>query len=107
MTEQIIRLEGKSRVYAFGVSNIGVFEGNISNHVKLNRIIPSQSSGVGGSAYQFILASVKGGEMTIALTWQENIVDWQRLAEKVLYNLENQLYRFAYPQLNSKSLARL
>ena len=85
---------GQNREHSFQVSNVGVIDGCEMSEDKpwIKRIIFSQSSSVTGAALVFNIASAKGGDMAIALTWQEGIVEVE-LAEKVLDTLEVHLHR--------------
>jgi Alcohol acetyltransferase len=89
---------GKEREYSFEVSNVGVFDprdqsvddGNLNGRVKLDRILFSQGSNVISPGLVFCVASAKGGELGIGLTWQEDVVVKED-AEKVLKELEAEL----------------
>ena len=83
---------GQNREYSFEVSNVGIIDGQETgeDNPSIRRMIFSQSSNVTGGAFLFSIASAKGGELAIALTWQEGIVEVD-LAEKVLDTLELQL----------------
>lgn len=75
---------------SFQVSNVGVMDTEGGDRAAIDRVIFSQSSNVIGSALVFSVASVKGGDLAIALTWQEGIVEVE-LAENVLKTLEAEL----------------
>src|SRR6202044_3940607 len=67
---------GKFRDYSFEVSNVGVFDdGQEISEVK--RILFSQSSNVIGAAYTFSIATAKGGDTSIVLSWQQDIIEEQ------------------------------
>lgn len=87
---------GKEREHSFEVSNVGVFnpETQGSEGVNVDRIMFSQSSSVFSPALVFSIASAKGGELGIGLTWQEGIVKVED-AEKVLGQLNAELRRLA------------
>jgi hypothetical protein len=84
---------GQERLESFEVSNIGVMDGGLdhqSNVAKVKRILFSQSSNVMGPAYVFNIATVKGGDLAIALTWQDGILN-DEVAENVLVGLDTEL----------------
>jgi hypothetical protein len=86
-------LIGGRRLESFEVSNIGVMDGGLdqqSNAAKVKRLLFSQSSNVMGPAYVFNMATVKGGDLAVALTWQEGVLD-DEVAEKVLMELGTEL----------------
>ena len=85
---------GQNREHSFQVSNVGVIDGQKTgkDNPWIERMIFSQSSSVTGAALVFSIASAKGGELAIALTWQEGIVEVES-AEKVLDILELHLHR--------------
>lgn len=80
---------GRERAESFEVSNIGVMDGKCDS-VKIRRILFSQSSNVVGPAYVFSVATAKGGDLGITLTWQDEIVDLG-LVERVLAGLDSEL----------------
>ena len=82
------KLVGKKREYSFEVSNVGVLSQNGESVIK--RVIFSQCSSVTGAAYVFSVATVEGGDMAIALTWQDGIIKTET-AETVLSQLETDL----------------
>jgi hypothetical protein len=61
---------------------------------KFRRFILSQSANVTGNLYVFSIASVKNGDMCIALTWQEGILE-EAKAKQVMEGLEADLYTLA------------
>jgi Alcohol acetyltransferase len=84
---------GSKREYSFEVSNVGVMDGGLDDHakdVRVKRILFSQSSNVTGGACVFSVASVKGGDLAVGLTWQDGMVEAE-LASKVLLGLETEL----------------
>lgn len=82
---------GKKRDYSFEVSNVGVLSQNSESVIK--RVIFSQSSSVPGAAYVFSVATAEGGDMAIALTWQDGIIETET-AETILSQLETDLNSF-------------
>ena len=80
---------GQPRETSFEVSNVGVMDVE-QGRASIDRMIFSQSSNVIGAALVFSIASVKGGDLAISLTWQKGIVE-EELAEKVLKVLEREL----------------
>jgi hypothetical protein len=87
---------GSKREYSFEVSNVGVMDGldDHANVVRVKRVLFSQSSNVTGAAYVFSVASVKGGDLVVGLTWQDGIVEAE-LAQKVLLGLDTELRSLA------------
>lgn len=88
---------GKERDHSFEVSNVGVFdsdehrdEGGRKDGVRVDRILFSQGSNVISPGLVFTVASVRGGDLGIGLTWQEDIVR-KGDAEEVLKELETEL----------------
>lgn len=67
-----------------------VDDGHQNERVKLDRILFSQGSNVISPGLVFCVASAKGGELGIGLTWQEDVVVKED-AEKVLKELEAEL----------------
>lgn len=73
---------GKQRENSFGITNLGMFptqpraaDGSSSPAPwVISDLLFSQSCHVNGSAIQFCIVSVEGGDMNIALSWQEGIV---------------------------------
>lgn len=88
---------GTKREHTFEISNVGVIDGGLddaSKEVKIKRILFTQSANVTGAVYVFSVASVKGGDLGIGLTWQDGIVDAE-LAEMVLLGVDSELRRLA------------
>jgi hypothetical protein len=82
---------GQKRDCSFEVSNVGVTDGGIEGgKPRIRTLLFSQSRNVTGSALGFSVASVKGSDMGISLTWQEGVVD-RETAEKVLADLDVEL----------------
>lgn len=84
---------GVKRGDSFEVSNLGVMDGgldDLSREAKIRRTVFSQSSNVMGPAYIFSVATVKGGDLAIGLTWQDGIVDTESV-QKVLVGLVAEL----------------
>ena len=91
---------GQNREDSFQLSNVGVIDGlEVSDgNPCIKRMIFSQSSSVTGAALVFSIASAKGGDLAIALTWQEGIVEVES-AEKVLDTMELHLHRLTVASL--------
>ena len=93
-SNELMKFIGQRRLCAFSISNVGIFDQNILDKVQISRIVFSQSIHINGPALQFTLAAAKGGELAVALTWQEGIVE-VNVAERVLYDLEVEFCRLA------------
>src|SRR5579862_1078402 len=87
---------GKKREFSFEVSNVGLYDCE-NSIAPIKRITFSQSSNVIGPPYVFSIATVKGGDMALALTWQEGIVE-PETAEKVLLKLKERTQNFTQEQ---------
>jgi Alcohol acetyltransferase len=87
---------GRKREDSYAITNLGVFDGAASENAMIGKgpnrqwcisnIAFSQSCHVTGSAMQFCIASVKDGDMVIALSWQEGAVlvtDADRVAREL------------------------
>ena len=87
---------GKRREGSFEVSNIGVMDGGIEKGgaARFRRIIFSQSASVTGPAYCFCVATTKGADMAIALSWQKGILE-DTTAREVLVALEAEIKKLA------------
>ncbi|KAI9769747.1 MAG: hypothetical protein M1839_003593 [Geoglossum umbratile] len=96
---------GKKREDSYSITNIGVFDGEaparkptatadggLYHQWRISRVALSQSCHVNGSAVQFCIASTKGGEMVIALNWQEGVVPVSDI-DRVVQSLREQLLR--------------
>jgi len=84
---------GTKRIDSFEVSNIGVVDGGFDderNMARVKRVLFSQSSNVMAPAYVFSVATAKGGDLGIALTWQQGIVDTESV-DRVLVALSEEL----------------
>jgi hypothetical protein len=87
-TSWLKRQVGGKRPDSFAVSNVGVVDAEDGGRgIKMTRLLFSQSSNVIGPPYAFSVATLNGGDLAIALDWQEGVVD-VRIAEKVLSGLE-------------------
>ena len=82
---------GKKRSFSFEVSNVGVLDSG-NDPALIKRVIFSQSSNVIGPAYVFSLATAKGGDMAIALTWQEDILE-KETAEKTFQRIGDEIQK--------------
>jgi len=87
---------GKDRSWSFEVSNVGLVDGGSHGDgiVRFTRLVFSQSANVAEAPYVFSTASVKGGDMAIALSWQEGVLE-EAKAKKVMEDLENELHLIA------------
>ncbi|KAB5513210.1 alcohol acetyltransferase [Coniochaeta sp. 2T2.1] len=91
---------GKERGTTWEVSNVGAAdfgrrtEGEEKDGWAVDRLVFSQSGAVAGPALAVSVAGVKAGELTIALSWQEGIVE-EELVEGVKEDLEGWLTAFA------------
>jgi hypothetical protein len=65
----------------------------------IDKIIFTQSSSVTGSALVYSIASVKGGDVIIATTWQKGLVAYE-LEERVRETLEMELDSFTNSRFN-------
>lgn len=87
---------GQSRGKSFEISNLGVVdfgreevEGG-EESVGCERVVFGQSANVMGAAYSFSVATVKGGELNVLLSWQKGVVE-ERIANAVMVELERWL----------------
>jgi hypothetical protein len=88
---------GLPRASSFEVSNIGVMDGALDEETKpakIDRVLFSQSSNVMGPPYVFSVATAKGGDLAIGLTWQAGVIDVE-LAETVLASVGLKLQELA------------
>jgi hypothetical protein len=87
---------GKERSWSFEVSNVGLVDGGLYGDgiAKLGRLVFSQSANVAEAPYVFSMASVNGGDMAIALTWQEGVLE-EAKAKQVMEALESELHLMA------------
>jgi NRPS condensation-like uncharacterized protein len=93
---------GKKREDSFAVTNLGVFDGRLitdSSHgeideTRIGGMIFSQSCHVNGSALQFCIMSVRNGEMTVGVSWQEGTVPIKD-TECIASALKAELIKFA------------
>lgn len=85
---------GGKRDHAFEVSNIGVVDGEVEGEGKgrvgFGRVLFSQGHSTYAPPYIVCLASAKGGEMGVSLTWEEGVVN-DESAEGLLSWLETTL----------------
>jgi hypothetical protein len=84
---------GKRREASFELSNIGTVGGE-GDPARFTRIIFSQCASVTGPPYVFCIATVNGGDMAVALTWQDGIVEDQA-ARELLAALEGEIHTLA------------
>jgi hypothetical protein len=87
---------GKRREAFFELSNIGTVGGGMENGgtARFTRIIFSQPASVTGPPYVFCIATVNGGDMAVALTWQDGILE-DEAARDVLAALEGEIHTLA------------
>ncbi|KFY33220.1 hypothetical protein V494_07830 [Pseudogymnoascus sp. VKM F-4513 (FW-928)] len=86
---------GQSRGKSFEISNLGVVtfgkeELEEGETVGCESVSFGQSANVIGAAYSFSVATVKGGELNMLLTWQKGVVE-ERIANAVMVELERWL----------------
>ncbi|KAL5346158.1 hypothetical protein ACLOAV_009191 [Pseudogymnoascus australis] len=87
---------GQSRGKSFEISNLGVvdFGGEElkggKESVGCESVVFGQSANVMGAAYSFSVATVKGGELNVLLSWQKGVVE-ERIANAVMVELERWL----------------
>ncbi|KFY16245.1 hypothetical protein V491_05389 [Pseudogymnoascus sp. VKM F-3775] len=86
---------GQSREKSFEISNLGVVdfgkevEGS-EEGLRCQRVVFGQSANVIGAAYSFSVATAKGGELNVLLSWQKGVVE-ERIASAVMEELERWL----------------
>ena len=87
---------GKRREASFEVSNIGAVDGgmNKGGSGKFRRIIFSQSASITGPPYCFCIATASGGDMAVALTWQDGVLE-DKAATEVLAALGVEIQKLA------------
>ncbi|KAJ9139295.1 Alcohol O-acetyltransferase 1 [Coniochaeta hoffmannii] len=75
---------GKERQHTWEVSNVGAAEfgggGREKSGWRVERLVFSQSGSVAGSAFAASVAGVRGGELAVALSWQDTIVEEELVA---------------------------
>ncbi|RTE82811.1 hypothetical protein BHE90_002741 [Fusarium euwallaceae] len=84
---------GTERLYTYELSNLGSASSipiQPSNHLKLDKLVFTQCGMVAGPAMSFNCASVRGGSLTISITWERGVVE-ESLIEQVAQDLEHQL----------------
>ncbi|KFY04120.1 hypothetical protein O988_00973 [Pseudogymnoascus sp. VKM F-3808] len=87
---------GQSRERSFEISNLGVVDfgkGKVEGteeSVGCEKVVFGQSANVTGAAYSFSVATAKGGELTVLLSWQKGVVEG-RIADAVMTELERWL----------------
>jgi hypothetical protein len=91
---------GKRREASFELSNIGAVGGGMEkgDTARFTRIIFSQSASITGPPYCFCVATVNGGDMAIALTRQDGILE-DKAAREVLAALEGEIYTLANSEM--------
>lgn len=95
---------GKKREDSYAITNLGVFSDTAVDKADtsaspwlISNLLFSQSCHVNGSALQFCIVTTNGGEMSIALSWQENTISEEEAA-----HIADQL-RAQLVQLGSRS----
>ncbi|OBT59335.1 hypothetical protein VE04_00242 [Pseudogymnoascus sp. 24MN13] len=87
---------GQSREKSFEISNLGVVDFGTEKvdggeeSVRCESVVFGQSANVIGAAYSFSVATVKGGELNVLLSWQKGVVE-ERIANAVMVELERWL----------------
>jgi hypothetical protein len=87
---------GQSREKSFEISNLGVVDFGSEKvdggeeSVRCESVVFGQSANVIGAAYSFSVATVKGGELNVLLSWQKGVVE-ERIANAVMVELERWL----------------
>jgi hypothetical protein len=86
---------GQSRERSFEISNLGVVDfskGDVEGEERVGceKVVFGQSANVTGAAYSFSVATAKGGELTVLLSWQKGVVEG-RIADAVMTELERWL----------------
>jgi hypothetical protein len=76
---------GREREYSFELSNVGVIDGG-NGECRIKKMMSSQSCNIIGAPFVFSVATVKGGPLTIALSWQQDVIETE-MAEKVRNDL--------------------
>ncbi|KAH8669924.1 hypothetical protein BGZ61DRAFT_483229 [Ilyonectria robusta] len=84
--------EGKKRECTYELSNLGATENQASadSPLTLERLMFTQSGMVAGPAIGFNCVSIRGGPLTMAITWQYGIVD-ESLINTLAHGLEKRL----------------
>ncbi|KAL7267582.1 hypothetical protein RUND412_009826 [Rhizina undulata] len=80
---------GLKRGNSYEVSNVGVFVGQ-EGEWKVGRVMFSQSASNVGAAIEFSVASMKGGDMCVGVSWQEEVVE-DKIVEEIVEQLEKDL----------------
>ncbi|KHN96110.1 Alcohol acetyltransferase [Metarhizium album ARSEF 1941] len=84
---------GQPRPASWEVSNIGVFKTASGPGFTVSRMYFTNGAMVTGSPLSLGLASVSGGPLTVALSWQESVVD-QALMDGLAGDLARSVTRF-------------
>lgn len=87
---------GKHKNWSFELSNVGLLDGSMDRDgaAKFRRMVFSQSANVAEAPYIISVASVRGGDTAITLTWQEGILEDEK-TKQVLQALEVELYQMS------------
>lgn len=81
---------GKQRQYTYELSNLGLSSNVVppkGSGLKLEKVFFTQCGMVTGPAIGFNCVSVRGGPLTISITWQQGVVE-ESLIEQVARDLE-------------------
>ncbi|RSL41027.1 hypothetical protein CEP53_013016 [Fusarium sp. AF-6] len=84
---------GTERLYTYELSNLGSASSipiQSRNQLKLDKLVFTQCGMVTGPAMSFNCASVRGGSLTISITWEWGVVE-ESLIEQVAQDLKHQL----------------
>lgn len=81
---------GQKRQDTYELSNLGAVEKQDGSSLGLERFIFTQCSMVAGPAVGFSCVSVRGGPLTVAITWQDGIVE-ESLNRLVAQDLKKRL----------------
>jgi hypothetical protein len=73
---------GKRRAHSFELTNVGVLGSGPTEkleHVRITRVIFTQSACIIGTPCSFSISTAKDGDLSICLSWQKGIVDAEML----------------------------
>lgn len=92
MLSHCLDQEGKERNCTYELSNLGAIENQApaDSPLTLERLVFTQSGMVAGPAIGFNCVSIRGGPLTMAITWQHGIVD-KSLINILAHGLEKRL----------------
>jgi hypothetical protein len=83
-------LIGKERDMSFEISNLGAFcptlqDGNTKSDVSIEKLIFSQPAKASGSLLDFNPVSVRGGPLTMTVTWQLGVLGLEEGREEAIF----------------------